>query len=82
MYGIFTCMCHNSEPNVGMYIHIPYIDPMGTCTCSEQLLSKAPLWFKLKKLFLLESVFVKVAETWQEGDVMNADDGVGCFFLL
>ena len=57
------------------------MDPMGTCTCSEQLLSKAPLWFKIKKLFLLESVFVKVADTWQEGDVINFDDGDGVLFL-
>ena len=30
MYGIFTYIYHQKKPNVGVYIYIPYMDPMGT----------------------------------------------------
>ena len=29
MYGIFTYIYHKNQPNVGIYIYIPYMDPMG-----------------------------------------------------
>ena len=50
MYGIFTCIYHKNQPNVGVQ-YIPYMDPMGFGVCQSPLcvsFSTQPTPFKRK----------------------------------
>ena len=68
MYGIFTCIYHKNQPNVGIQ-YIPYMDPMGFGLCQSALcvsFSTQPTPFRGKPWRKWQVVFFSMAVPYRQ----------------